>query len=103
MARRKSKPKPLTFEQHLARAEQAVERLESGELPLEKALEEYEIGVRNLKSCAKLIQDAHQRVEQLLEGEGDGEARLAPFEAPGEGDHAQEPGDEPDTTSDEPE
>ncbi|MFH0910239.1 MAG: exodeoxyribonuclease VII small subunit [Planctomycetota bacterium] len=81
MARKKSGAP--TFEELLRQTEEAVERLESGELPLEESLEEYEKGVRNLKACARLIEAAQKKVQQLIEETGGG-VGLEDFEEPGE-------------------
>jgi exodeoxyribonuclease VII small subunit len=88
MTKRKKDP---TFEELLAEAEEAVEELESGELPLEEAMERYEQGVKNLKRCSGLIEEAQKRVEQLIETR-EGELDLAEFEPPdaGEGAEAEE-------------
>lgn len=57
-----------SFEQILARLEHVVERLESGELPLEESLAIFEEGIRLSRAGAKRLDDAERRVEELLEG-----------------------------------
>lgn len=59
-----------SFEQILARLEHVVERLESGELPLEESLAIFEEGIRLSRIGQKRLDDAERRVEELL-GEGD--------------------------------
>lgn len=68
------------FEDHLAAVEGAVQKLESGDLPLEDALAQYEAGVKALKQCEAILGAAEKKVEILLKG-GDGEPELQPFEA----------------------
>lgn len=46
--------------------EQIVEALESGELPLEKALQKFEEGVKLSKSCTEKLDSIEQKVTILL-------------------------------------
>lgn len=55
-----------SFEASMQELEQIVNRLESGELPLEEALNEFEHGVRLARVGQKTLQDAEQRVRILL-------------------------------------
>ena len=74
----KSDPvEPINFEQALAELEQLVERMEQGDLPLEDALKQFERGVELTRHCQQALQDAEQKVEQLLEKNGDIE--IVPF------------------------
>ncbi|MFY0404548.1 exodeoxyribonuclease VII small subunit [Pantoea dispersa] len=68
---------PLSFENALQQLEQIVSRLESGELPLEEALNEFERGVQLARSGQQTLQAAEQRVQILLSDDKD--APLAPF------------------------
>jgi exodeoxyribonuclease VII small subunit len=67
------------LEKSLTDLEALVERLESGELPLQKALEEFERGVRLKKACQLALAEAEQKVEILLKGTEDAEP--VPFES----------------------
>ena len=58
---------PLSFETTLTALEQIVRRLESGELPLEKALSEFEHGIQLARQGQKALQQAEQRVQILLQ------------------------------------
>jgi len=55
-----------TFEAHLASLEEIVDALETGELDLESAMTRYEEGVKRLKTCYAMLQDAEQRVRKLV-------------------------------------
>jgi exodeoxyribonuclease VII small subunit len=77
MAKRKKDP---TFEELLEHTEEAVEQLESGELPLEEALAQYEKGVENLKKCSAMINEAQEKVMQVIE-KREGELGLEPFDS----------------------
>ena len=54
------------IDQILADLEQVVTDLESGDLPLEKALERFEQGVRLARRGGKMLDRVEERVEVLL-------------------------------------
>ncbi|WP_338883251.1 MULTISPECIES: exodeoxyribonuclease VII small subunit [Xenorhabdus] len=54
------------FETALKELEEIVIRLESGELPLEDALNEFERGIQLARQGQKTLQQAEQRVQILL-------------------------------------
>ena len=60
-------PQSPDFERALADLEATVDRLEHGELSLEKALEEFERGVALARDCQAALQQAEQKVEILLQ------------------------------------
>jgi exodeoxyribonuclease VII small subunit len=74
MARKKSTP---DFEQSLTELQTLVERLENGELSLEDSLSTFEQGIRLSRECQTALQQAEQKVQILLER--DGELAEAPF------------------------
>lgn len=55
----------LTFEAALAELEQTVTKLESGDLPLEQAIELFERGQRLAAFCSKQLETASLKVEML--------------------------------------
>ena len=55
-----------SFEQILARLHDVVERLESGELPLEESLAAFEEGIQLSRLGSTRLDEAERRVEQLL-------------------------------------
>jgi exodeoxyribonuclease VII small subunit len=55
-----------SFESGLAELEQIVKEMESGDLPLERALELYEKGMRLSESCRKQLEAAETRIEMLV-------------------------------------
>ena len=71
--------KNVNLEKALADLENLVEELESGDLPLEKAMKKFEEGIKLTRSCQKALKDAEQKVEILLKSAG-GES-LEDFEA----------------------
>ena len=62
------------FEDILTRLGTVVERLESGELPLEESLTLFEEGVRLSRFGAARLDEAERRVERLLHADGTTEA-----------------------------
>jgi exodeoxyribonuclease VII small subunit len=52
-----------SFEQALEQLETIVRRLEDGQLPLAEALDQYEQGVRHLKTCHQMLERAERRIE----------------------------------------
>ncbi|RMP49659.1 exodeoxyribonuclease VII small subunit [Pseudomonas syringae] len=75
MARKKA---ALDFEQSLADLQALVERLENGELSLEDSLTSFEQGVRLTRDCQSALTQAEQKVQVLLER--DGELSEEPFD-----------------------
>ncbi len=71
--------KEIKFEDALARLEGVVDRLESGELPLEESLRLFEEGVHLTKVCTHRLEEAERRITILLKDER-GEVLEAPFE-----------------------
>ena len=68
----------LDFEQSLTDLQNLVERLENGELSLEDSLTAFEQGVRLTRDCQATLAQAEQKVQQLLER--DGELQEVPFD-----------------------
>lgn len=62
--------KAQTFEQSLSRLEALVARLESGDLPLDDAMESYEEGVGLVRSCRADLDRAELKIRRLVERNG---------------------------------
>ncbi len=58
--------KNKTFEESINELEQIVEDLETGDLPLEKALKKFEEGVKISKICSKKLDETEKKVSVLL-------------------------------------
>ena len=71
-------PADWNFEQGLLDLESVVKELETGDLPLEKAIQVFERGVHLSDRCRKELEDAETRVEILLK-RGD-KTEAEPFE-----------------------
>lgn len=76
MTSRKKSDNP-SFEDALKELEQIVEQMEQGELPLEQALQQFERGVELTRLSQNRLRQAEQKVQQLLQQQGQSE--LVPF------------------------
>ncbi len=55
-----------SFEDSLAKLEQIVEKMESGDLKLEDSLKLFEEGMRLTKDCNQRLTEIEKKVKQLL-------------------------------------
>jgi exodeoxyribonuclease VII small subunit len=62
--------KTFHLEKALADLEELVEELESGDLPLEKAMKKFEDGIKLTRGCQTALKEAEQKVEILLKSAG---------------------------------
>jgi exodeoxyribonuclease VII small subunit len=69
-------PADLNFEDALQRLEQIVQKLESGQAPLEESIALYEEGARLKAHCEARLKAAQLRVEKIVVGP-DGQPRSA--------------------------
>ncbi len=76
------KAQPASFEDSLSRLESIVSQLESGDLPLERALEIFEDGVGLARLCQSHLAEAERKVEMLLRERG--ELKAVPFDSSAE-------------------
>lgn len=60
-----------TFEQYIQQIETIVKELESGELPLEKAIKKFEEGIKCTNYCSKLLDETERKISILNENEDD--------------------------------
>ena len=71
---------PPTFEAGLQQLESIVKEMETGELPLERAITLFEQGMKLSEACRKQLEEAETRVEILTRRAG--EIQPQPFQAP---------------------
>ncbi len=62
--------KTFNLEKALSDLENLVEELETGDLPLEKAMQKFEQGIKLTRGCQAALKDAEQKVEILLKSAG---------------------------------
>lgn len=58
--------------------ESLVERMEHGEQSLEESLKDFERGIALTRSCQQSLQETEQKIQQLIEKNGQDE--LVPFD-----------------------
>lgn len=68
----------MSFEESLVELEGIVEKLEKGQLSLDESLMLFEKGIKLVRECNDKLKNAQQKVEQLIEENG--EMRTEPFE-----------------------
>jgi len=56
-----------TFEQSMKQLEQIVQELESGDLPLEKAIKKFEEGIQLSRYCSQELDKTEKKISILLE------------------------------------
>ncbi|CAH1210284.1 Exodeoxyribonuclease 7 small subunit [Paenibacillus plantiphilus] len=61
---------PLSFEEAMERLEDIVSRLESGDVPLETAIELFQEGMRLSQLCGTKLEQVERKIEVLIESEG---------------------------------
>ena len=82
MAHQPKSGKEEPFEKNLEHLDSIVHQLEDADLPLEKALQLYEEGMKLSEVCHKQLEEAEGRVE-ILTRKADGKVVAEPFD-PGE-------------------
>lgn len=61
----------LTFEQALNRLELIVDNLESGEVPLEIAIDLFQEGMKLANRCSNKLENIESKIEALIEKNGE--------------------------------
>lgn len=84
--------KKETFESYLTQVSDAVSALESGKLKLEESIEKYESGIKALRQCYAILDQAEKKI-QLLVKEKDGSLTGKDFEPAGEEKPPKKKGD----------
>jgi exodeoxyribonuclease VII small subunit len=71
------------FEDYLRQVEETVKSLEGGKLGLEESIEKYETGIKALRQCYAILEQAEKKI-QLLVKEKDGSLTAKDFDPAGE-------------------
>jgi len=66
----------LSFEEALRQLEEIVNKLEKEDIPLEKAINYYQEGMKLSKLCDDILQNAQEKMTQILNDEKE----IEPFE-----------------------
>ena len=70
--------KKQTFEKAIKKLEQIVQELETGDLPLEKAIKKFDEGVQLSQFCAAKLDETEKRVTILMQ-DSEGNLSEKPF------------------------
>ncbi|UFT97728.1 exodeoxyribonuclease VII small subunit [Radiobacillus kanasensis] len=60
-----------SFEEAMTELEEIVEKLEEGDVPLEKAIEYYQDGMMLSKLCSEKLTKVEQQMEQIMNEHGE--------------------------------
>lgn len=63
--------KELTFEENLEKLESIVKKLESGETPLDDAINEFNEAIKIAKICDEKLKNAEEKVNKILNKDGE--------------------------------
>ena len=66
-----SKEKEPTFEENLEKLESIVKKLESGSIPLDDAIENFNEAIRLAKICDEKLKNAEEKINKILNKEGE--------------------------------
>ncbi len=69
----------MTFEKALQKLEAIVETLESEELELEKALQQFEEGMKLSQYCSQKLDETEKKISLIVE-QADGTIEKSPFD-----------------------
>lgn len=68
--------KALTFEEAMTELEKIVEKLEAGDVPLEKAIAYYQKGMELSKLCSDKLSNVQEKMTQIMNEQGE----IEPFD-----------------------
>ncbi len=65
-----TKEKELTFEESLEKLENIVKKLESGEVPLDDAITEFNTAMKLAKNCDEKLKNAEEAITKIVSSDG---------------------------------
>ena len=71
MAKAKEEKEELSFEEALEKLEGIVKRLETGEVPLDDAIKEFNQAMELAKSCDEKLKSAEEAITKLVKENGE--------------------------------
>lgn len=74
----------VTFEQALEQLEKIVEQIESGEVSLEESIDKYARGIKLIKQCRSILDQAERKIQVLAETEEGELTQAGELEEPSE-------------------
>lgn len=85
----------LSFEGALTQLQEIVHDLEEGDLGLEPSLARFEEGIRLLRNCYQILEQAEQKIEILTGQDAAGNPTTVPFDATATFESAEKPAKKP--------
>lgn len=67
---KENKAEELSFEQAMDKLETIVSKLESGDIPLEQAIDLFQEGMRLSQLCSGKLENVERKIEMLIEENG---------------------------------
>lgn len=61
----------ISFEEAMKQLEEIVEKLETGEVPLEKAIQYYQEGMKLSKLCSEKLGNVETQMQQIMNEHGE--------------------------------
>ena len=72
---------PIAFESSFEELQQIVNQLENGQLSLGDSLASYETGIKRLRECYQALDQAEQKIKQLVDLDEDGNLITTDFKS----------------------
>lgn len=66
----KEEKKELTFEENLKNLEEIVKKLESGEVPLDEAIDKFHEAMKISEVCDKKLKNAEEQISKIVAKDG---------------------------------
>ncbi len=66
----KSEEKELSFEENLVKLEDIVKKLESGEVPLDDAIDKFHEAMKISEACDKKLKNAEEQISKIVAKDG---------------------------------
>lgn len=67
---KKEAPSSIDFEKSMAKLNQLIEKMETGQLSLESSLTHFEEGIALIRQCQQTLNEAEQKIQILTEKSG---------------------------------
>ncbi len=104
MAKKKTEKNPfedLTFEQAIETLGRIVQKIETGQVPLEESLRQYEQGMKLIGHCRNILLDAEKRIELIGETDSHAAASVEPVSVDEDAAADEDADNNPDNLSEE--
>ncbi|MGY4690237.1 exodeoxyribonuclease VII small subunit [Salibacterium sp. K-3] len=71
MSEEENQQEDVSFEQAMEKLEKIVEKLEEGEVPLEKAIAMYQDGMTLSNTCHEKLRQVEEQMDRIVEEDGE--------------------------------